>query len=447
MDESRSRGECLKIDKTRGNLDVELHPAFRYSSGFHVRQKIGRFGIWSSGSTDKERYASSYARMNGRSGEQEKLEEERRRSKRENRSDDAAAAALFPSFFLFPFVLSPRSSVMRSAWYNGTNVSNIPLIKKSILSIANEALTLPISRIATSNYYNTEACIHKTVYNENTYPTNNISNIMKESLREFDILHTHFLFNKRSRYTIPGLIIQAFTSFHNAYELAKKGREVIRILPSSTPKEFYPPLLSSIPKCTSSRQWNLFRSKTQRVDDIKISESEGGEGISLPSLGGGGSPDEIFFGAARARLNSRRAASRNNSRGSARRPAPSSVFPQSSPPPIFSAPTFSRLHARLIGKDCVSLGWPRAPTSRSIYHRDVHSLRRASPYFGLAFSGSSSYSLSELFSPMVIPNTVKLRRIAEFRISSATIPSLFLSFSSTRLCLRDTLQSLDKSFG
>lgn len=77
---------------------------------------------------------------------------------------------------------------------------------------------------------------------------------MKESLREFDILHTHFLFNKRSRYTIPGLIIQAFTSFHNAYELAKKGREVIRILPSSTPKEFYPPLLSSIPKCTSSRQ-------------------------------------------------------------------------------------------------------------------------------------------------------------------------------------------------
>lgn len=56
--------ECLKIDKTRGNLDVELHPAFRYSSGFHIRQKIGRFGIWSSGSTDKERYASSYARMN-----------------------------------------------------------------------------------------------------------------------------------------------------------------------------------------------------------------------------------------------------------------------------------------------------------------------------------------------------------------------------------------------
>lgn len=182
MDESRSWGECLKIDKTRGNLDVELHPAFRYSSGFHVRQKIGRFGIWSSGSTDKERYASSYARMNGRPGEQEKLEEERRRSKRENHSDDAAAA-LFPSLFLFPFVLSPRSSVMRSAWYNGTNVSNIPLIKKSILSIANEALILPISRIATSNYYNTEACIHKTVYNENTYPTNNISNIMKESLR------------------------------------------------------------------------------------------------------------------------------------------------------------------------------------------------------------------------------------------------------------------------
>lgn len=71
-----------------------------------------------------------------------------------------------------------------------------------------------------------------------------------------------------------------------------------------SPKEFYPPLLSSIPKCTSSRPPdNETYLAARRVDDIKISKSE--EGIFLPSLGGREHPDEIFFGAARARLNSR----------------------------------------------------------------------------------------------------------------------------------------------
>lgn len=100
-----------------------------------------------------------------RPAEQEKLEEERRRSKRENRSDDAA---LFLSLFLFPVALSPRSSVMRNAWYNGTNVSNIPLIKKSILSITNRER---ISGINPTNFKNRDKqllqfwSVYKTVCN------------------------------------------------------------------------------------------------------------------------------------------------------------------------------------------------------------------------------------------------------------------------------------------
>lgn len=58
-------------------------------------------------------------------------------------------------------------------------------------------------------------------------------------------------------------------------------------LPPFAPKEFYPPLLSSIPKCTSSRPLdNQTYFAARRVDDIKISKSEGGEGIFLPSLAG-----------------------------------------------------------------------------------------------------------------------------------------------------------------
>lgn len=125
-----------------------------------------------------------------------------------------------------------------------------------------------------------------------------------------------------------------------------------------------------------------FRGARRRVDDIKISRGGGGGGIfPLPPR-----PYEIFFGAARARLNfarPRRAIIHGVPLGSLRFSATS--FPP--PPPLAFLATFSRLHARLIGKDCVSLGWPRAPASRSIYHRDV----RFSLFlrFGVAFSRSS----------------------------------------------------------
>lgn len=165
-------------------------------------------------------------------------------------------------------------------------------------------------------------------------------------------------------------------------------------LPPFAPKEFYPPLLSSIPKCTSSRPLdNQTYFAARRVDDIKISKSEGGEGIFLPSLAGEPRWNIFRRGARPIKFARPRRAIIHGVPRATRLPP----FFRNPLPPLFLAPTFSRLHARLIGKDCVSLGWPRAPTSRSIYHRDVHFslfLR-----FGVAFSGSS-YSLSKArFSP------------------------------------------------
>lgn len=113
---------------------------------------------------------------------------------------------------------------------------------------------------------------------------------MKESLREFDILHTHFLFNKRSRYTIPGLIIQAFTSFHNAYELAKKGREVIRILPKSFTLRYYP----QFPNAHRADNETYFAARRSELTTLKLAKAKAVRGYLSPPSGEGGAPMKYF---------------------------------------------------------------------------------------------------------------------------------------------------------
>lgn len=96
------------------------------------------------------------------------------------------------------------------------------------------------------------------------------------------------------------------------------------------------------------------------------------------------------------------AASRNNSRGRALFPS-TVVFPF-----LFSPAMFLRLAARLIGKDCVSLGWAPTQFSRSIYHGDVTR--------SLAMKGSASclhrFPSSDPFHVSPSSHTVKLRRVA-----------------------------------
>lgn len=167
-----------------------------------------------------------------------------------------------------------------------------------------------------------------------------------------------------------------------------------------------------------------FRGARRRVDDIKISRGGGGGGIfPLPPP----SPLWNIFRRGARPIKFRAAASRNNSRGSTRLP-PFFRNLSSPPPPLAFLATFSRLHARLIGKDCVSLGWPRAPASRSIYHRDV----RFSLFlrFGVAFS-RSSYPPRLTFLPGN-PQSREIKSNRELHVSRRPFPLslMFTRYSS-----------------
>lgn len=140
--------------------------------------------------------------------------------------------------------------------------------------------------------------------------------------------------------------------------------------------------------------WDFFRpTRRRRVNIIRISKTKAFEGIfpwvvwsrwNIFQLGALWRARPIKF--ARPRRG-------NNSRGG--RP-PSEASPRFSVPPFLA--TFLRFHARLIGKDCVSLGWPYAAPQPRCFSRalDLSSWRvlRALPRVSLsAFWGGSLWIL------------------------------------------------------
>lgn len=110
---------------------------------------------------------------------------------------------------------------------------------------------------------------------------------------------------------------------------------MVRSLPPfpSSPKDFYPPLLSSIPGCTEATIQLISAEREDALTTLKLAEAV--EAAVFPP-----SPPPLapmkYFSARRARpIKFRAAASRNNSRGSTRLPPFFRNLSPSPPPPFF----------------------------------------------------------------------------------------------------------------